>query len=204
MGVPLKATVNFNLWNKRLVEIQHLLGPESMGDLLDFVGDRLGILAQQIVTSEYPPPQRKRGEAPSPLRTARQWRWWWAMMNRLADGKSVPEGLHGWKAVRGVMNGRPHLFLSGSYFRTGTLVRGITYAVGKTGEGRDIEVGPNQSAALYAKYVIGRPPQQARYHQGNWTPLVDLLTSRSAAFQQAAQAAVEEWTDREMKRRGLV
>lgn len=55
------------------------------------------------------------------------------------------------------------------YKRTGQLGRSITTRVDVEGFSVLIRIGTNYKAA---RYVIGKR-SQARYHQGNWTPLED-------------------------------
>jgi hypothetical protein len=162
--------------------------------LMDVAND-VGMFVLEIVKSHYPPPQRVRGTAPSPLRTPKQKAWFWYWMNQIAQGNkgAAPESLRGWVAAYKTVEGRKTLVIdpNSGYIRTGSLVRGISFEIRVTDNAVIIAVGPglarteDEGIMSYAEYVIGLPPpagNQARYHQGNWTPLEQLVQDNSEAI----------------------
>lgn len=163
--------------------------PEEAEDILLSAAEKAGVEAVARVRNEYPPePPGK--DAPTPLMTAKQWRWWWAMMRNIAEHREVPDSLRGYKAAYRKVNGVRKLVISGHYKRTGTLVRSINYDVQTSREGFSILVGPGMARehkagsniASYAEYVIGYPPpegHQAAIHQGRWKPIYDIISEAS-------------------------
>jgi hypothetical protein len=159
-----------------------LFDDDTVLAIMDAAADAIGIQALDNLGDVYPP-KPPGPDAPSPLVTPKQKRWWWAMMNKIADGEEVPETLRGWKVSRRKVHGRKTLVIAASsgYKRTGTLVRSINYEVRRSGQGITVAIGPSMARestagteADYADWVIGMPPpvgKQARIHQDRWVPL---------------------------------
>ncbi len=162
--------------------------PHEAEDILLSAADKAGIEAVARIRNEYPPPPPG-PSAPTPLMTAKQWRWWWAMMRNIAEHREVPDSLRGYRASYRKVNGRRTLVISGHYKRTGTLVRSLDYDVKAGREGFVLRVGPglareakSKGIASYAQYVIDYPPpegHQARIHQGRWAPIYDIINDAS-------------------------
>jgi len=189
-----------------------LFAEEEILAIMNHAARLAGEQAIEFLTSEYPPetPPRMgphKGVLPekSPLQTPKQWKWWWAMMGRIARGESVPQSLRGWRAAYQVIDGRKTLVLDGGYTRTGTLVRSLSYEVGAIKNGIEIAVGPGaarefsekkEDIADYAQYVIDEAPPggyQAPIHRDRWKPMFEILESNIDAIMQTFfDAAVEE------------
>lgn len=135
------------------------------------------VVLDEAVRNQLPPPVRKQSQ--SQHWTAKQRRWWWATMRAKALGTS--RALPGWKASFVETNGRKQLKLSGSYRRTGTLVKSMTYAVSTSGSTTTAKYGTNRK---YARYVVDEE-RQAKYHEGNW-PTLQAITRRELPRLQTA------------------
>lgn len=161
-------------------------------DVMQVAGRKVGAAFDEVVRTELPPPPRKRRQ--SPYWTEQQRRWWWATMHAKAQGKS--HALPGWKAAYKKAGGRKTLVISGSYRRTGTMVRSLTYNVKATSTEVAVNYGTNRA---YAKYVIDRE-NQAQYHQGNWRTLQVLQRAYKSkmidVFHDAALAEVQRRINR--------
>lgn len=84
----------------------------------------------------------------------------------------VRQAFIGYKVTYKRVEGRRVLDIQGSYKRTNTLVRSLTYEDRSTEGGVEFVYGSNNPAA---KYVIGKPPDQSKYHEDNWEPLEDIF-----------------------------
>lgn len=130
--------------------------------------------------------------APSPLRTRKQVRWFFA---------SVKKGqIPGWKWIEDE-NGQGHP--EGHYRRTGTLGRKITTSVSPIENGVVGEIGTN---VPYAGWVIGpafpgedirgQAMYQARIHENRWFRLGDVISENIDAawdiFSQEMLAGLEQ------------
>lgn len=80
----------------------------------------------------------------------------------------VRQAFIGYKVTYKRIEGRRVLSISGSYKRTNTLVRSLTYEDRSVEGGVEFVYGTNNPDA---KYIIGKPPDQSKYHEGNWEPL---------------------------------
>lgn len=199
--------------------LKHVLDPvyamfdeKVVNGMIRVAANKAGVEGLRLVLNAYPPLPPGPG-APSPLRTAKQWRWWWAQMSALADPKrraSVPDSLRGWKAHWVKVGKHRELKISGHYKRTGTLVRSISYDVDQSNGSTVIAIGPTMARGIshqeshkpgeYAKYVIGKD-SQAPIHRGRWTPLVDIVDGNSKAIIQAFLRAFAEEVKREVRYR---
>ena len=187
----LKTEIDLSVPEKVLGDLLLLYDTAVIQDVLDVAGKKTAEFIMQLVKSEYPPPQRKKSMNPPMLRTAKQKRWWWYWMNQIAEGNTPPDNLLGWKASYKRVDGRKVLWIDAQsgYKRTGTLVRGITYTVDVNDDALEIQVGTGLASIMddrdvesYARYVIDVPPpdgQQARYHQNNWKPLVEIVNDNA-------------------------
>jgi len=163
----------YTLNSTRLTEAMARLRSFANGTYMQAIqagGDRAGVKLDELARTALPPSTQS--SKPSPLRTKKQIRWWWATMHAKAKGKS--RALPGWKAVYKKVNGRKVLIISGGYRRTGKLVQSLTWETRTISRGVEVRYGTNRA---YAPYVIGDPDdpnkdkRQAQIHQGNWTPL---------------------------------
>lgn len=167
------VTVDLTQFNGFQAQLRQVLGP-SQKLVLQVGGERAGAKIDELVRSVLPPGEQS--SKPSPLRTAKQRRWWWATMNAKAAGKS--RALPGWKAVYKVVDGRKTLVISGQYKRTGKLVQSLTWIVVATNSSARVSYGSNR---VYAPYVLGNPmdpdpsKRQALIHQSTWTPLHHII-----------------------------
>lgn len=200
---------SYNL-KKVLDPVYAVFDEKVVNGMIRVAANKAGIEGLRLVLNAYPPLPPSPG-APSPLRTPKQWRWWWAQMSALADPKrraSVPDSLRGWKA-RWVKEGnRRVLSISGHYKRTGTLVRSLSYDVDQQSGNTVIAIGPTMARGIshqeshkpgeYAKYVIGKK-DQAPIHKGRWEPLVDIVDGNSKLIIQAFLTAFAEEVKREVK-----
>jgi hypothetical protein len=159
-------------------------------DALRAGGDRVGIKLDQLVREELPPATQSKAP-PSPLVTDKQKRYWWAAMRAKADGKTdskTAKAFPGWKAAWKKVDGHKVLVLSGGYKRTGKLPQSLTWEVIATSDHMQVRYGSNR---VYAPYVLGDPDEtdknlrQARIHQGNWTPLVEIARDNIDVLTQA-------------------
>lgn len=82
--------------------------------------------------------------------------------------------------------------------RTGTLGKSITSSVEQVNADEVLtKVGTNKR---YAPFVIGLPPVQSHYHQGNWTPLETNLQRNivkiTRVFENTARRRIREYLQR--------
>lgn len=196
---------------KVLEPVYAIFDESVVNGLIQGAAHKAGIEGVRIVLNHYPP-EPPGSDAPSPLRTAKQWRWWWANMRALADPKkrhTVPDSLRGWKARYVKVGKRKVLKLSGHYKRTGTLVRSISYDVSRDdGGGTTIAIGPTMARGIhhissrkpgaYAKYVIGKE-DQAPIHKGRWEPLVDIVDQNSKQIMQAFLQSFAQLVSQQLK-----
>lgn len=205
--------VQFDEINALYNSLRILFNDQAVYDIVYEAAELVGAEAVDRLGDIYPPDPPGPG-APSPLHTAKQWRWWWGSMHRIAKGEPVAESLRGWKAVYRKINGRKTLVIkSGSgYKRTGTLVRSISHKVDKKDRGVVIDIGPamareftGDTAADYADFVIGLPPPagpQARIHQGRWVPLVQAIEDMNDALLDMLEKEIVEGVRRRLRGRG--
>jgi hypothetical protein len=177
--------------------------PKVQSQIIAEAATDVSLRIQEMVGASYPPdPPNQADWRGKMIRTEKQKRWWWAMMNKLARGEVVPDALHGWRAAYRQVKGHKVLVISGHYKRTGTLVRSIGTHSETDKSGTSIEVGPGLAAEMdkreveaYSRYVIDLPPsqggQQAAIHQNRWLPLFTLLeTSQDELFDLFARSLI--------------
>jgi hypothetical protein len=170
------AMLDLGQWNAYQRQIERLL-KRDVSDVMRAGATRAAVTLDRIARTELPPPVRTRPQAAH--WTAKQRRWWWGTMRAKALGKS--QALPGWKAAYRKIEGRTVLVISGSYKRTGTLVRSLTYDIRQTADMTEVRYGTNRA---YAKWVIDRE-SQATYHKGNWATLQDMAERNAAKLQDA-------------------
>lgn len=170
---------------------QRLVQDDQRG-VLEYAGRRAGAAFDEVVRNELPPPVRTRPQAQ--YWSARQRAWWWATMHKKARGQS--HALPGWKARYARKGGRKVLVLSGSYRRTGTMIRTLAYRVQASRDEVQVFYGTNRP---YAKWVIDRRTQAA-YHKGNWRTLQVLQRAYTLQITDEFQRAAFEELERRIAR----
>lgn len=156
---------------KEFKKLDNVLQKE-IGQIMAIGAEAAMIRFDEIVRTTLPPPVRKQKAAQ--YWTAKQKRWWWYTMRQKALGKT--NALPGWRA-RYVKRGKRNvLTISGSYRRTGTMVRSLTYRLEGDGLAVVAFYGTNTP---YAPYVIGEA-DQSKYHAGNWTVLEQFQRENAA------------------------
>ena len=184
------ASIDLTEWHAFQRELKRVT-QDGVPGILRAGANRAGAKFDGIVRSELPP-------TPRPLHQAQHWTakqraWWWGTMHAKAQGRS--KALPGWRAVYkkvrvpGTKRVRKVLVISGSYRRTGTMVRSLTYDVVQTADATEVRYGTN---TLYAKWVIDEV-NQAQYHKGNWKTLQQFAAENEEPVRAAfAEGAFEE------------
>lgn len=139
--------------DRQLDQLANVTNALEQAAILTAIGRRIGVAAESVV-SEYPPQRRE------PLPRIYQ--------RKRPDGSTYMSKFKSRKQqgyVFGVLIRERRI----PYKRTGKLGQSITSAVQSVArDGVTVAIGTNLN---YAPYVIGIPPTQSHYHQGNWTPL---------------------------------
>jgi len=169
-----KASLDLRPHRRVQQAIKQLTIGQAATEVLRYAGNDVGVAFDEFVRKQLPPnvvPGRQ-----AHLWTKKQMAWWWATMHAKAQGLS--DALPGWTAEYRRIDGVKTLVISGSYKRTGLMVRSLHHAVTAGPRGVDVQYG---TAVKYARRVISKE-HQAEYHRGNWPVLEDLL------FQYAPEA----------------
>lgn len=160
------TSVDLSQFDKRIGEILRSLDDSQRLQIVRAVALKMGVAAESVV-SPYPPQSRK----PLPDFYTRQRKDGTTYLSKF---KSIKQ------QAKVILLGRDGRI---PYRRTGTLGRSITSdAENVTPDGADVVIG---MALQYARFVIGRPPEQSHYHQGNWTPLADDIEKHLGEIEQA-------------------
>jgi len=183
------STIDLGDWKAHKRQLERFARHEQQAIIRE-AAELAGAAFDGIVRSALPPPVRRKRQAP--YWTAKQRRWWWGMMHRKARGKS--KALPGWKAVYKKVDGRKTLVISGSYRRSGTLVKSLTYEVRQQGDVTDIAYGTNRG---YARYVIDQK-KQAEYHKGNWKTLQQFAVESTATVRRAFETGINRAVQRRL------
>lgn len=145
--------------------------------------------------SKYPPPVKRKKVAR--YWTNKQRRWWWYTMRKKALGEA-PLELIGWNAVYKEINGVKVLDISGSYKRTNTMIKSLTWELVEATKEVVAEYGTKTD---YAKYVIGSDSEQSEYHKGNWSQLEKLLQNYTPQLALEFKNEVEKRVDDYLEKR---
>lgn len=158
-------------------QLATVFSPAVRQKILTAVGKRMGVAAESVV-SQYPPQTRK------PLEKV--------YTRTSVAGKKTRPWKSKYKSDKQQFYVTQVLAKNGSipYRRTGTLGRSITsQVVQATPVSVSVAIG---SAIPYAKYVIGAPPDQSKYHEGNWTPLVANIEANLSKINTVAQETLND------------
>jgi len=160
-----EISIDTTAWDSLSDRLKKLL-TENRAQLVEEVAEDVALYFDSIVRAELPPKPRPQPQGSH--FTPKQRRWWWATMHAKAIGKS--NALPGWKAAYRTIDGVQVLVLDGSYKRTGTGIRRLTYDLRRRGVDTQIHYGTDVG---YMKHVIDED-NQSPYHQGNWETLQEL------------------------------
>lgn len=168
--MPNKISFDLKEYKDFQKQLKQLGTPATQAIFYD-AAEQTAVTLDQIARDTLPPPVRK--QAAAPFWTKKQRRAWWASMHKIATGrrselsKGWKHSLAGWKAR--YKDGK--LILSGSYRRTNTLVKSLTWRISQRKGETLIEYGTNRD---YAAWVIDSE-NQAKYHEGNWETLQAII-----------------------------
>lgn len=160
--------------------IDSMFDVAEIDDLLLYVGQRIGVAAEEKV-SAYPAPS---GNA-LPLYYTRQRK----------DGSTFKSKFKSLAQQRKVMS----LVKQGKvpYRRTGTLGKSLTSAVNIAAYGvADVRIGSNLD---YAPYVIDKE-RQSHYHMGTWNTIQDDIEGALGELSAVGVRAVVTWVNRRLDR----
>jgi hypothetical protein len=164
--------------SKALRKFESVIGGAALVPIMLKAGQAAGVAAESVVS-------------PYPTATGKPLAVWYTRQRK--DGTTYKSKFKSAKQQGYVMALAARGLIP--YKRTGTLGRSITSEARNASViGVDIVIGSNRK---YAPLVIGKPPQQSHYHQGNWTPLADNVERNvqtiADAFGRAALKGINDY-----------
>ena len=146
--------------NSLLAQLSTMLSDEQMARLLFYLGDRIGVLAENIARP-YPPAKR----LPLPL--------YYTLNGKPSKFKSEKQRRYVMAHIRDGSIRIP-------YAQTGMLGNSITHTTSIVGTSVEVTVGTNLA---YAQYVIGPPGVQSAFMAlKGWQPLEQKLAGNDDRF----------------------